>query len=302
MTVYNLGSINIDHIFRLDHLPQAGETLLSKDYLCCLGGKGANQSLALALGGAQVEHIGRMALPDLHFIDQLKQTGVNLDSIDTTAQTTASAIVMVDDTSGENQIVINPGANQQISTQAIDSSLDNALPGDWALSQNETNAVPYFLQQAKEKGLNVCYSAAPFVAETTIDLLPITDLLVVNQLEAEALAEALDCTLEQIDVPHLLVTLGAEGARYIGKEGDWTLPSPKVSAVDTTGAGDTFLGFLLAALTQQQTMRDAMVLALHAAALQVTRKGTADAIPSLHEVKQFMAVQAPNSSADREAQ
>ena len=291
MTVYNLGSINIDHIFRLDHLPQAGETLLSSDYLCCLGGKGANQSLALALGGAQVEHIGRMAQPDLHFIDQLREAGVSLGSVDTTAETTASAIVMVDDTSGENQIVINPGANQQISTDSIDASLATAEPGDWALSQNETNAVPYFLQQAKQKGLSVCYSAAPFVAQTTIELLPITDLLVVNQLEAESLANALDCTLEQIQVPHLLVTLGAKGARYIGKEGDWTLPSPKVDAVDTTGAGDTFLGFLLAALTQQQSMREAMQLALHAAALQVTRKGTADAIPSLAQVKEFIANQ-----------
>lgn len=291
MTVYNLGSINIDHIFRLDHLPQAGETLLSSDYLCCLGGKGANQSLALALGGAKVEHIGRMALPDLHFIDQLKQAGVNLASIDTTAQTTASAIVMVDDSSGENQIVINPGANQQISTQSIDASLAQSKPGDWALSQNETNAVPYFLRQAKERGLKVCYSAAPFVAETTIELLPITDLLVVNQLEAEALAAELDCPIEQIEVPHLLVTMGAEGARYIGKEGDWTLPSPKVNAVDTTGAGDTFLGFLLAALTQQQTISEAMQLALNAAALQVTRKGTADAIPTLEEVKAFIASQ-----------
>ena len=291
MTVYNLGSINIDHIFRLDHLPQAGETLLSRDYLCCLGGKGANQSLALALGGAQVEHIGRMALADLHFINQLKQAGVNLASVDTSAETTASAIVMVDDNSGENQIVINPGANQQISTESIDSSLANAKPGDWALSQNETNAVPYFMQQAKERGLKVCYSAAPFVAETTIELLPITDLLVVNQLEAQALAAALDCRLEQIDVPHLLVTLGAEGARYIGKEGDWTLPSPKVNAIDTTGAGDTFLGFMLAALTQQKTMRESMQLALNAAALQVTRKGTADAIPTLEEVKAFIASQ-----------
>ncbi len=302
MTVYNLGSINIDHIFRLDHLPQAGETLLSRDYLCCLGGKGANQSLALARGGAKVEHIGRMALPDLYFINQLKQAGVNLGSIDTTADTTASAIVMVDDTSGENQIVINPGANQQISTQSIDSSLANAKPGDWALSQNETNAVPYFLQQAKERGLKVCYSAAPFVAEITIELLPITDLLVVNQLEAEALAEALDCTLEQIDVPHLVVTLGAEGARYIGKEGDWALPSPKVNAVDTTGAGDTFLGFLLAALTQQQTIGEAMQLALNAAALQVTRKGTADAIPTLDEVNAFISDQTSTRYSKKEAQ
>lgn len=209
----------------------------------------------------------------------------------TNSQTSGSAIVMVDERSGENQIVLNPSCNHKISHEQIDSALAQAGIGDWALTQNETNNVAYFLTQAKAQGLKVCYSAAPFVAATAVELLPLADLLVVNEIEAQALAGALNCAIDEIPVAHLLITLGASGARYIGEEGDWQIPSPKVQAVDTTGAGDTFLGFALAALTQQQSMRDAMQLAVHAAALQVTRKGTADAIPSLNEVHEFMAAQ-----------
>ncbi|HSG04099.1 MAG TPA: ribokinase [Marinobacterium sp.] len=289
MAVYNLGSINIDHIFRLSHLPKAGETLQANHYACGLGGKGANQSLALAMAGAQVHHIGRMAANDLHFIDPLKHAGVEMSHILDDALASGLAIVMVDETSGENQIILNPGGNHQIGTDQIDRALAQARPGDWALTQNETNNVAYYLRQAKAQGLKVCYSAAPFVAATTVDLLPLADLLVVNEVEAQALASALGCMVENIPVPHLLITLGASGARYIGQEGAWQLPSPKVEAVDTTGAGDTFLGFLLAALTQNQNIQAAMHLALNAAALQVTRPGTAAAIPTLDEVKRFIA-------------
>lgn len=291
MAVYNLGSINIDHIFRLDHLPRPGETLQSNDYQCGLGGKGANQSLALAMAGASVHHIGRLAATDQHFVRPLEVAGVDMSHTLTNSQTSGSAIVMVDERSGENQIVLNPSCNHKISHEQIDSALAQAGIGDWALTQNETNNVAYFLTQAKAQGLKVCYSAAPFVAATAVELLPLADLLVVNEIEAQALAGALNCAIDEIPVAHLLITLGASGARYIGEEGDWQIPSPKVQAVDTTGAGDTFLGFALAALTQQQSMRDAMQLAVHAAALQVTRKGTADAIPSLNEVHEFMAAQ-----------
>lgn len=296
MRVFNLGSINVDHIFRLSHFPAAGETLISKDYLCCLGGKGANQSLALARGGAEVSHIGRLAAPDQHFIEPLEAAGIALDYVATDAEATGSAVVLVDEQSAENQIIINPGANQQITTHLIDSALANASSTDWALAQNETNNLGYFLQLAKSKGMSVCYSAAPFVAETTVEMLPLTDLLIVNQIEAQALSETLNCSITQIPVPHLVITLGAEGARYIGKEGDWTLPSPKVEAVDTTGAGDTFLGFMLAGLSAGKTLQEALQLALCAAALQVTRKGTAEAIPELSEVTDFMTSNSPTAN------
>lgn len=291
MKVYNLGSINIDHIYRLGHLPLPGETLHATDYFCGLGGKGANQTLALALGGAEVKLIGAMAHADLHFLDALAAAGADLSSVDTSAKSSGTAIVLVDEQSAENQIILNSAANRQLSEHHIATALNTAQQGDWALCQNETNNADYFLQQAKARGMSVCYSAAPFVAATTIQLLPYTDLLIVNEMEAQSLAEVLNCALEEIPVPHLLVTLGADGARYLGVEGSWSLPSPKVTAVDTSGAGDTFLGFLLAALTKQQSMRESMLLALSAAALQVTRKGTSDAIPRLEEVQTFIATQ-----------
>lgn len=297
MPIFNLGSINIDHIYRLPHLPQPSETLLAEDYLCCLGGKGANQSLALALAGAKVVHIGRMNARDRSFVKPLINANVSLKHVSDCDSPTASAVVMVDSTSGENQIVINPGANLKISEIQINTALEEAQPNDWALTQNETSLVPYFIAQAKKRGMQICYSAAPFVAETTIGLLPIVDLLVVNQIEAESLADTLGVGLNQIPVPHLVITLGAEGARYISngtrnessEKIDWQIRSPKVNAIDTTGAGDTFLGFMLAALTQGMSMRDAVQQALYAGALQVTRIGTAEAIPTLTEVAEFKA-------------
>jgi len=286
--VHNLGSINIDHIFRLTHLPEPGETLQASAYSAELGGKGANQSLALAMGGAEVSHIGAMAEMDVHYIQPLIDAGVDMSQTDQTRPTTGSAVVMVDETSGENQIILNPAANREISELQINEALSLAAPGDWVLTQNETNNSEQFLRRAKSQGLNVCYSAAPFVAQTTISILPLTDLLIVNHLEAQALASTLNCAVEEIPVPQMVITLGAQGARYIGPAGDWTLPSPKVDAVDTTGAGDTFLGFFLAALTQGEAVQEAMLLAVNAAALQVTRKGTAEAIPSRAQVIEFM--------------
>ena len=166
----------------------------------------------------------------------------------------------------------------------VSSALTDAREGDWALTQNETSMNDVFLKQAKAKGLKICYSAAPFIKEQVLSLLPIVDLLVVNAGEAEEIKAALGKPPSDWGIPHLIITKGAEGADYFGEDGHLFQPSYKVKAVDTTGAGDTYLGFLLAQLSQGASMTTAMALASKAASVQVTRFGTADAIPLLDEL------------------
>ena len=288
MKIYNLGSINIDHIYRLPHLVSAGETISARSYQIGLGGKGANQSIAAARAGGAVCHIGALNQTETHWKDQIAEKGVNVDHIAALEAPTGHAIVMVDQNSGENQIVIYPGCNEQISEHQIDAALAQAGEGDWVLTQNETNGSDYLFKKAGEKGLKRCYSAAPFDAEQVKALLPLTDLLVVNEGEAAALEKALGRPPEAWAVEHLVITLGAQGARYLGSQGEFQLPAPRVDAVDTTGAGDTFLGFLLTGLCQHRSICDAMTLALAAASLQVTHAGAADAIPTEQAVREWL--------------
>ena len=289
MTVYNLGSINLDHIYQLDHLPAAGETLAADGFVSMLGGKGANQSIAIARAGGSVHHIGAVGAAGLALLPIFEAAGIATDRIARLPSAQGHAIVMVDEKSGENQIILMQGSNLEVTPAQLDEALAAAQPGDWALAQNETNLVDSWLRRAAEKGLKICYSAAPFMPDITAGLLAITDLLIVNEGEAAALCAHQNCPPEALGLTHLVITKGAAGADYIGTDGRFSLPAPKVTPVDSTGAGDTFLGFMLAGLDRGLAVRAAMELAIKASALMVTRHGTAEAIPNLAEAEEFRA-------------
>ena len=284
MAVFNLGSLNIDYIYTLPHLLVAGETLSAIDVEAALGGKGANQSLAIARAGGSISHAGQIHKNDEAWLSQLADEGVILTHVKRANVATGHAIVMVDALSGENQIVLSPGANDQLQLDVIAPFLASALPQDWALSQNETNLTTSFLTAAKNKGMKICYSAAPFVAEITASLLPLVDMLIVNHIEAAALTAHQGCSADALGVPHLIITSGAKGADYCGEHGSFHVPAPKVEPVDTTGAGDTYLGYVLAGIDAGQTMQEAMHDAAQAAALQVARHGASAAIPRRDEI------------------
>ena len=282
MTIYNLGSINIDHIYLMPHLVMPGETLAASDYQAALGGKGANQSIAIARAGSNVIHGGMINIADEDWLDSMAEAGVDIHHIiRSDDMPTGHAIVAVDEGKGENQIILSPSANAAIPNDLIGDLLKEAQPSDWALAQNETNQTTYFLKQAKAKGLKICYSAAPFVAEVTAELLPIVDLLVVNEIEAKELSDHLG---EDINVEHLIITKGADGADYFHQGSHHHIPAVPANAVDTTGAGDTYLGYVLAGLDQGMAILDAMKLAAKAAAFQVERHGASDAIPNRNDL------------------
>ena len=282
MTIYNLGSINIDHIYMMPHLVMPGETLAASDYQAALGGKGANQSIAIARAGSAVIHGGMINSADEDWLDSMAEAGVDIRHVIRSDDVpTGHAIVAVDEGKGENQIILSPSANAAIPDDLIADMLKEAQPSDWALAQNETNQTANFLKQAKAKGLKICYSAAPFVAEVTAELLPIVDLLVVNEIEASELRDHLG---EEIAVEHLIITKGSDGADYFHQGNHHHIPAVPANAVDTTGAGDTYLGYVLAGIDQGLDMLDAMSLAAKAAAFQVERHGASDAIPNRNDL------------------
>jgi len=195
-------------------------------------------------------------------------------------------IAVADD--GENQIIIYPGTNRMITDDMIGGALAVASPGDILVMQNETNGQLRAAKIAKKMGLNVVYAAAPFEAEAVTSVLPYTDLLVLNAVEANQLKAVLGRSLKDLDVHNIVVTQGGDGSCWIDALAklETHIPAISVASVDTTGAGDTFTGFLVAGLDRGLPMMQSLNLATQAAALMVTRFGTADVIPDLKEIEE----------------
>lgn len=287
MAIWNLGSINIDHFYRVPRIPVPGETLAATTYATGLGGKGANQSIAAARGGAQVMHIGAVGPDGDRAIAALAEVGIDTGQIAVLDMPTGHAIINVDD-AGENAIVIFSSANVALTQEQVRAALAKASQGDVCLLQNETNLAPYAAEIARGKGMRVIYSAAPFDADHAADMLAFTDLLVLNEVEAAQLSEALGVSPAHLPVAEVLITRGAKGAIYRSGGDEISVPAFAVEPVDTTGAGDCYLGFFAAGQSAGMDVKGAMTFAAAAAAIQVTQAGTADAMPDLQEVKAFL--------------
>lgn len=284
MTIWNLGSINIDRFYELPRLPGPGETIASAGLVEGLGGKGANMSVAAARAGTRCAHLGAVGPDGGWCADRLTEYGVDTRHIWKVGAATGHAIIMVD-ADGENAIVLFQGANRALEDRMIGQALSEAETGDILLMQNETNGQAFCAETGSKLGLRIAYAAAPFEADAVTALLPFLDILFLNEIEARQLEEATGKSVDALPVEHILVTLGAEGCRWHGPEGVRHLAAPAVTAVDTTGAGDTFTGYVLAGMDRGLPMEQAISLATKASALMVTRRGTADVIPDLKEVQ-----------------
>lgn len=286
MTIWNLGSINADMVYAVPHLPGPGETLAATGFSRFLGGKGANMSVAAARAGARVVHVGAVGEDGAWAIERLAAYGVDTRHVGRAPAATGHAVIAVDP-GGENQILLYQGANHAIPADRIRQALDEAAPGDRLLMQNETNGQRVAAEQAAGSGLRICYAAAPFEAAAVRAILPFLDLLVLNAVEANQLTRETGMEPGALPVADVVVTLGAQGARHfdtvLGENRHY--PAIEVAAVDTTGAGDCFSGYLVAALDRGRSMPEAIGLAMRAAAIMVTRHGTADVIPTLDEVE-----------------
>ena len=289
MTIYNLGSINVDHIYKVSHLPQAGETISSFCYSVGLGGKGINQSIAAVNAGGTIVHIGSIGAESEWILKMLQGLDLDTNHIAISNKTTGHAIIHLDE-DGANTIVLHAGANHDFQLSNIEKSLAKSEGGDWLLLQNETNLGYETVNYARGRGLKIAYSAAPFECQKTEELLPYCDLLVLNEVEARQCKSNIEnfdaLTARMI----FIVTRGEAGATcYINGDVS-TVPAFSVVAVDTTGAGDTFLGFLLAAIDNGVELQAALKRSAAAAAIQITLDGAVQAIPLLKDVEAFTSL------------
>ncbi|EFL88164.1 ribokinase [Ahrensia sp. R2A130] len=291
MTIYNIGSINIDTTFRVPHLPAPGETIAATSVTRQLGGKGANQSVAIARAGAAVVHIGAVGTDGRPQLAQMQSFGVDtkhiavLDNI-----LTGQAIIQVDD-AGENAITLETGANGMLDHAWIDRALSSASTSDTLVLQNETNDTAAFAAAGRERGMKIIWSAAPYDADIAKQMVPLVNLIVLNETEMQQLSTSnIDPT--RLDEIQRLVTAGSAGATYFAPQAEPLYVSAhKVQAADTTGAGDTYIGTFIAALDSGATYHDAMFRASATAALHVTRAGAANSIPHRAEVDQWLETQ-----------
>ena len=289
MKVFNFGSINIDLVYRVPHLVQPGETLSSRSLETVLGGKGANQSVALARAGVNVGHIGRLGRTDDWASVQMQSAGVDISAVEHVEGSSGHAAIQVDD-AGENSIILHGGANQSFDTQSLEKSLEAAVEGDWLLIQNECNNVSVAIEIAARQGLSVAFNPAPMTTE--INALPLERcaVLIVNETEAAALAgtedldRALDVLSKRLPDTRLVLTLGSKGAVLQHGSQQFSAQALNVEVVDTTGAGDTFVGYFLAALIDGLGDQSALQRACAAAALAVTKAGATPSIPMADEV------------------
>ncbi len=301
------GSANLDFVVRAGHIPAPGETVLGREFKTFPGGKGANQAVACARAGgvptAMLLALGNDAFA-APLIDSLTQAGVQLHTVRAATEPTGTAFICVSD-DGENAITVAPGANNALLPEHLAQHLPSLHGITHLLMQLETplETVQAYAQAARAKGVQVVLNAAP-ARTLPAALLALVDVLIVNEGELTTLTSgqgdaqsglprSVQDRLAQLPVPCVVVTLGAQGclARLRDAQGGSTLTEQgafKVQVVDTTGAGDTFCGVLVAALSQQATLAQALQRASAAAALACMQLGAQSSIPTASQVAQWM--------------
>jgi ribokinase len=288
--VLNFGSLNIDHVYQVEHFVQPGETLPCGKYRRFAGGKGFNQSVALARAGLCVTHAGRIGGDGDWLRDRLAAERVDVDVLQTTHdEPTGHAIIQVA-ASGENAILINGGANQTLDEPFVNYVFDTVSDVDMVVLQNETSAVRHVLAIAQQRELPVAFNPAPMAQDVAELPLGTLAILIVNVVEAAGLVGTGDpdtlCRrlAERFPATLCVLTAGERGAWAARGSERWHNPARPVQAVDTTAAGDTFIGYFLAELLSGEPVANAVVSGNNAAAISVTRPGAADSIPARSEI------------------
>ena len=290
MKVLNFGSLNLDYVYRVDHFVQPGETLSAVSQSVNPGGKGLNQSIALARAGAEIYHAGCLGQQGESLGALLRENGVNTEYLLTVDALQGNAVIQVN-TAGENCIILYGGSNQCVTEEQVRRTLSCFAPGDWLVLQNEINQLPLLVDTAYELGMKIVLNPSPYdekLAAVDFDKL---SWLLVNEVEAEQLSgsrkpeEAWQQIHEQHPGLSLLVTLGGEGsAAFTAAEAVRQAAFP-AAAVDTTAAGDTYTGYFIAGLVEGRPLAECMRQASMAASISVTRAGAAGSIPTREEVE-----------------
>ncbi|EFG54794.1 ribokinase [Lactobacillus amylolyticus] len=298
-----VGSSNVDTTLHVKDFPKPGETINASEVTMAAGGKGANQAVAAAKSGAETQFISRVGEDSTgeFMLKQLKNYGVSLEYIQTTAgQNTGHAYITLND-NGQNDIIIDHGANYSLSVLDIDAASNLLGEVDCVIAQFETplEATIEAFKLAKRQGAVTILNPAPAIKNIPQELLQLTDVITPNETESAAITgieinEENDlklsaAKLHEMGVSNVVITYGDKGAYISTAVSEKLVPAFKVSAVDTTAAGDTFLGFLAGNLNKDLTnIEQAAVIASRASSIAVQRLGAQPSIPTAKEVKDLM--------------
>lgn len=298
-----VGSSNVDTTLHVKDFPKPGETINASEVTMAAGGKGANQAVAAAKSGAETQFISRVGEDSTgeFMLKQLKNYGVSLEYVQTTAgQNTGHAYITLND-NGQNDIIIDHGANYSLSVSDIDAVSNLLGEVDCVIAQFETplEATIEAFKLAKRQGAVTILNPAPAIKNIPQELLQLTDVITPNETESAAITgieinEENDlklsaAKLHEMGVSNVVITYGDKGAYISTSVAEKLVPAFKVSAVDTTAAGDTFLGFLAGNLNKDLTnIEQAAVIASRASSIAVQRLGAQPSIPTAKEVKDLM--------------
>jgi ribokinase len=291
MKVINIGSCNIDYTYSVDHFLQPGETSNCLKLTTGCGGKGLNQSIALAQAGLTTYHAGLIGEDGTFLKDKLMQMCVNTEFVNTMPSRTGHAIIQLDKT-GQNCILLYQGTNHLFTKSYVDEVLSHFKKGDIVILQNEINNIPYIIDKASSLGLRIAFNAAPFTDDIFSYPLDKLEWLIVNEIEGACLSKKNDYAQIIEELRHclpntnILLTMGKNGSIYATPEGITQANACVVNAVDTTAAGDTFTGFFIRGIVDNLSINETLKIASISSAIAVTRPGAADSIPSYDEVIQ----------------
>lgn len=293
MKILNFGSINIDKCFKVKNIVKAGETIDSYDYKENIGGKGLNQSIALAKLDIDVYHAGLVNENDLFITKFLEDNNVNTHYIEKSIFPTGTAFIQIDK-NGENSIVLNHGANYNIDKIHIDSTFKNFSNQDILLIQNEINSIEYIIKKACNIGMFVVLNPSP-INQKLLDIgFKNIDFLIMNESEAKNITkeENIDKIIKKIknDYPKMkvIITLGKKGSIYFDEKIRYYQDIYPTESIDTTGAGDCFTGYFLGTYVKFKDIKIALKYASCAASLSVRKKGASGSIPKKEEVERLM--------------
>ena len=293
-----VGSSNTDLVFETPKFPADGETVIGGDFAVISGGKGANQAVSAARAGANVLFLTKVGDDEFgsNAIAVYKSEGIDTSFIEKQkGVASGTAMIMVNQNSGENAIIVAPGANKHLNQQNIDRIIDQITEKDIVLCQLEIplSSVAYLLKQAKNKKALTILNPAPY-QEISLELLKNIDIITPNETETYGLTgielvdqksiERAAFSLLQMVNRAVIITLGDKGVYFISHEqkGQF-ISTSKVKAIDTTAAGDVFNGYLAAAL-KDNDLKTAIELGMKSATLSVTRKGAQPSIPTINEI------------------
>ncbi len=289
MKIFNLGSLNIDYVYSVDHIVNPKETIASTNMQKFAGGKGLNQSIALARAGCNVIHGGIVGNDGVFLKNVLLNENVDASNIDVLDNTTGHAIIQVDN-NGQNSILLYSGANFCVDKNYVKLFLNNAQKDDFLLLQNEISALECAFEIAYDKKMQIAFNPSPYSSELKKLPLDYVKWWFCNEVEAKELFGSEDVNdiknifISQYPNSNLVLTLGEQGSAFINKDTFIKQSAYKTNVIDTTAAGDTFTGYFLSALLQNKNIEYAMKIASKASAVTVSRKGASPSIPNIDEI------------------